>query len=244
MKITSLGMIGSILWLAGGSSAVAEKPLAPLAAPQQQQEGKAFVSLTEEQRKEFSAHVNEASRLLRMKRIPASLDELSKAEEIFAGAPETHNLRGSCHVEARDFGRAMEAFHKADALAPGNMNISFNIAEVHFVEHRWEEAMKAFGALQPKLAGGDGTFAALVDLKLLVCHCKLGALGDATALAAKRADDAATPFQWYAKAVIEFENRNRAAAAGFLEDVKMVHPGQSVNAPFMDTLIESRYVKN
>lgn len=210
MKITSLGMIGSILWLAGGSSAVAEKPLAPLAAPQQQQEGKAFVSLTEEQRKEFSAHVNEASRLLRMKRIPASLDELSKA----------------------------------DALAPGNMNISFNIAEVHFVEHRWEEAMKAFGALQPKLAGGDGTFAALVDLKLLVCHCKLGALGDATALAAKRADDAATPFQWYAKAVIEFENRNRAAAAGFLEDVKMVHPGQSVNAPFMDTLIESRYVKN
>jgi tetratricopeptide (TPR) repeat protein len=243
MKITSLGLIGSILWLAGVSPAVAEKARFPLDVPQQEQERKTFLSLTEEQRKEFSVHVSEASRLLLMKRIPASLDELSKAEAIFAGAPETHNLRGSCHVEVRDFGSAMEAFKKADGLIPGNMNISFNIAEVHFVEHRWEEAKKAFGALQPKLAGGDGTFAALVDLKLLVCHCKLRALDDAAALAAKRADDAATPFQWYAKAVIEFENRNRAVAAGFLQDVKTVHP-EGVNAPFMDTLIESRYVKN
>lgn len=244
MKITSLGMIGSILWLAGISSAVAEKPPAPLASPQQEQERKAFLSLAEEQRKEFSAHVSEASRLFQLKRIPSTLDELAKAEAIFASAPETHNLRGSCHVEERDFAKAMEAFKKADALMPGNTHVSFNIAEVHFVEHRWEEAKNAFGALQPKLAWRDDTLAALVDLKLLVCHCKLGALGDAAALASKRADDAATPFQWYAKAVIEFENRNRMAAAGFLEDVKAVHPGQAVNAPFMDTLVESRYVEN
>jgi len=237
-------MIGSILYMAGVSSAMAQNAKAPMAPPQQEQDGKALAGLTEEQRKEFSAHVNEASRLFRIKRIPATLDELAKAEAIFAGAPETHNLRGSCHVEERDFAKAMEAFKKADSLMPGNTHISFNIAEVLFVEHRWEEAVKAFGALQPKLADGGGTLAALVDLKLLVCHCKLGALGDAAALAAKRADDAATPFQWYAKAVIEFENRNRAAAAGFLQDVKGVHPDRGVNAPFIDTLIESQYVKN
>ncbi len=240
-------MIGAAVWLLGFSAAVAEVP--KVAAPQARQEQgvagqKAFHDLAEEHRKEFAGHVSEASRLFREKQIPASLDELAKAEAIFAGSPETHNLRGSCHVESRDFAKAMEAFGKADSLAPGNTHISFNIAEVHFVEHRWEEAKKAFGELRPKLAGGDGTFAALVDLKLLVCHCKLGALADAEALAAARAGNAATPFQWYAKAVIEFENRNRAAAAGFLQDVKSVHPDRSVNAPFMDTLVESRYVKN
>src|SRR5690606_10283412 len=123
-------------------------------------------------------------------------------------------------------------------------HVSFNIAEIHFVEHRWDEAAEAFGALQPKLVGGDKTLAALVDLKLLVCHCKLGALGEAGILAAKRAEDADTPFSWYAKAVIEFEKRNRAAATGFLEDVKTVHPGRADNAPFLDTLKESEYVKN
>ncbi len=241
-------MIGSAVWLLGISAASADVPGAAAAPPQQEQRvvvvGNLPQELTEQQRNDFSAHVSEASRLFQLKCIPASLEELAKAEAIFAGAPETHNLRGSCHVEARDFGKAMEAFKKADALMPGNTHISFNIAEIHFVEHRWEEAMKVFGQLQPKLAGGDGGLAALVDLKLLVCHCKLGALADAGALAAKRADDAATPFQWYAKAVIEFENRNPAAAAVFLEDVKKVHPDRSVNAPFIDTLIESRYVKN
>jgi len=231
MKISSLAVVGSVVWTLGIAGAVAEN------APRQ-------AAAAEQQRDQFSLHLTEASRLFQMKRIPDSLKELEKADAIFGDSPEVHNLRGSCHVESRDFAKALEEFQKADALLPGNTGVSFNIAEVHFVEHRWEEAVKAFGALQPKVAAGDATLAALVDLKLLVCHCKLGALEDAGALAAKRAGDPATPFSWYAKAVMEFENRNRAAAAGFLVDVKAFHPDLRVNAPFRDTLVEARYVKN
>jgi tetratricopeptide (TPR) repeat protein len=247
MKKASICMISLTVGLLGFSEAVAEVPEVTQEQPhevKQLEVQDAPRQLSEEQRRGFAVHVSEASRLFQLKRIPASLEELGKAEAIFGDSQDTHNLRGSCYVEMRDFAKAMEAFKKADALAPGNLHVSFNIAEVYFVEHRWDKAAEVLGTLQPKVADGDRTLAALVDLKLLVCHYKLGALGEAGVLATKRADDTATPYQWYAKAVIEFENKNRAAAAGFLEDVKTIHPGRSVNAPFMDALVESGYVKN
>lgn len=223
-------MIGSAVWVVGIAAARAEAP--PLG------------NLPAAEQKSYAIEMENAQQEHKARQYDHALEHLAKAEAIFADAADLHNLRGACLVEKRQFAGALESFRKADALMPGNPSVSFNMAEIHFVEHRWDEAAKAFGDLQPKLIGGDETLAALVDLKLLVCHCKLGALEEAEALAEKHAKQPATPFPWYAKAVIEFENKNRAAAAGFLVDVKEVHPDPKVNALFRDALIESHYVKN
>jgi predicted Zn-dependent protease len=234
--------------------APAEAPKAPAEAaeeapkPELSANQKAFLNLPEENRKNFAKHLNEASRLFQAKRIFETLDELHKAEKIFADAPEIYNLRGSCYVEFRAFDKSIDEFNKALALSPGNPSVEFNIAEVLFVTARtngkWKEAHDAFEVLSKKIPSDNLVLGRLVEFKLLLCKEKLGLKEEVAALADKYdyLDD--SPYHYFAKAAVAYEKGDLLKAEEWLAMSGRIFQSPEILAPWQDTLVEFGYIKS
>lgn len=225
-------------------TAAKEEAPKPQLTPNQQ----AFLNLPEEQRKDFAKHLTEASRFFQAKRIFETLDEVHKAEKIFADAPELYNLRGSCYVEFRAFDKAMADFKKAESLSPGNPSVEFNIAEVLFVtaekEGKWQEAHDAFEALQKKLPPENITLGRLVEFKLLLCKEKLGRKEEVAALAEKYDYLDESPYYYFANAAIAYQKGDLLKAEEWLAMSARIFRNPDILAPWQDTLVEFGYIKS
>lgn len=224
-------------------STPAEKPAAPeeqALAPNQQ----AFLNLPEERRKEFIKHLGEANRIFQQKRIFETLDELDKAAKIFADSPEIHNLRGSCYVEMRAFDKALAEFNKAAALSKDNPSIDFNIGEVFFVTKEWQKALDMFEKVLKLLPQDNIALGRLVEFKILLCKKKLGRNDEVTILAEKYdfLDD--SPFYYYAKAALAYEDNNLIKAEEWLATAGRIFQDPNILAPWQDTLVEFGYIKS
>ena len=221
----------------------ADKPAAPeeqALAPNQQ----AFLNLPEERRKEFIKHLGEANRIFQQKRIFETLDELDKAAKIFADSPEIHNLRGSCYVEMRAFDKALAEFNKAAALSKDNPSIEFNIGEVFFVTKEWQKALDMFEKVMKLLPEDNVALGRLVEFKILLCKKKLGRGDEVTILAEKYdfLDD--SPFYYYAKAALAYEDNNLIKAEEWLATAGRIFQDPNILAPWQDTLVEFGYIKS
>lgn len=216
----------------------------PAPKPELTENQKAFLNLPEEKRQEFIKHLGEASRLFQSKRVFECLDELQKAEKVFADTPEIYNLRGSCYVEFRDFDKAMEDFRKALELSPDNPSVEFNIAEVLFVTKKWQEAHDAFEALFRKLPENNLSLGRLVEFKILLCKIKLGKEVDVITLSNKYdyLDD--SPFYYFAQAAVEYEKENLLKAEEWLARAGRIFQDPNILAPWQDTLVEFGYIKS
>jgi len=222
----------------------------PTEAPKQElsPNQQAFLNLPEEQRKDFAKHLNEASRLFQSKRIFECLDELYKAEKVFADAPEIYNLRGSCFVEFRAFDKSTIEFQKALALSPGNPSVEFNMAEVLFVTARqtnkWQEASDAFEALSKKISTENIVLGRLVEFKLLLCKVKLGKKDEVAKLAEKYDYLDESPYYYFAQAAIAYEKGDLLKAEEWLAMSGRIFQSPEVLAPWQDTLVEFGYIKS
>jgi tetratricopeptide (TPR) repeat protein len=113
---------------------------------------------------------NEIGRLLAEDGKPAeALPWITAAIRLEPGEPVYHYHLGKLLAEARDdliatgnFTRAkldesmLEAFRRAAELAPGNMAFGYRAAEAYYdlETPRWDEALKAWGALEEKAKPG------------------------------------------------------------------------------------------
>jgi tetratricopeptide (TPR) repeat protein len=204
----------------------------------------AFLNLPGERRTEFAKHINEATRLFNEKRIFETLAELDKAEAIFKDSPEIGNLRGSCHVEFRAFDKAMDDFKAADALAPNNPSVSFNMAEVLFVTHKWKECLDRFNAVLTSIPQDQLAMRRLVEFKILLCTIKIGSKETAEKLSNKYdfLDD--SPYYYYSKAALEYQAGNEIKAEEWLAMASRVFTQPEILSPWQDTLIEFGYIKS
>ncbi len=205
---------------------------------------KAFLNLPEESRKDFIKHVSEASRLFQQKRIFETLEELDKAEKIFADSPEIMNLRGSCFVEMRAFDKALDQFKKASALSKDNSSIGFNIAEVYFVTKEWQKSLDLFEEILKEIPTTNVALSRLVEFKILLCKKKLGRKDEAVILAEKYdfLDD--SPYYYYAKAALAYDDDNLIKAEEWLAIAGRIFQDPNVLAPWQDTLVEFGYIKS
>jgi tetratricopeptide (TPR) repeat protein len=204
----------------------------------------AFLNLPEERRKEFAEHMQEAMRLFQQKRIFETLEEVNKAEKIFDQSPEILNLRGSCYVEMRAFDKALEAYHKAAELSPGNPSIEFNIAEVHFVTKEWRKSHDRFTEILKQIPPENTALSRLVEFKILLCKKKLGQKEEAQIMAEKYdfLDD--SPFHYYAKAALAYDDGDLVKAEEWLAISARIFRDPNVLAPWQDTLVEFGYIKS
>lgn len=204
----------------------------------------AFLNLPEESRKEFIKHFSEANRIFQQKRIFESLDELEKAAAIFRDSPEIHNLRGSCYVEMRAFDKALVEFDKAASLSKENPSIDFNVGEVYFVTKEWQKALDTFEKVLKVLPPTNIALARLVEFKILLCKKKLGKTDEVTVLSEKYdfLDD--SPFYYYAKAALAYDDKNLVKAEEWLAMASRIFRDPNVIAPWQDTLVEFGYIKS
>ena len=204
----------------------------------------AFLNLPEESRKEFIKHFQEANRIFQQKRIFETLDELEKAAAIFKDSPEIHNLRGSCFVEMRSFDKALAEFEKAAALSKDNPSIDFNVGEVYFVTKQWQKAVDVFEKVMKLLPPTNISLGRLVEFKILLCKKKLGQDAEVAALSEKYdfLDD--SPYYYYAKAALAYEDKDLVKAEEWLAMASRIFRDPNVLAPWQDTLVEYGYIKS
>jgi len=204
----------------------------------------AFLNLPQETRKDFFKHISEANRFFQQKRIFETLEEVDKAAAIFPDSAEVCNLRGSCYVEIRSFDKALVDFLKAANLSKPNPSIYFNIGEVYFVTRQWQQANDMFEKTLKILPPSNIALGRLLEFKILLCKKKLGKLDEVTILAEKYdfLDD--SPFYYYAKAALAYDNKNLAKAEEWLATAGRIFQDPNVLAPWQDTLIEYGYIKS
>ena len=170
------------------------------------------------------------------KDIPAALAELDEALEIDPESATLFNLRGSCHVELRDFESALADFRKAAGRSPRNPSIRFNIAEVLFVTKRWEESLAGFEEIRNELT--DPTLAALVDFKILLCNEALGHSEEFQAGMIARQHDEEGPSRYFTRAAGAYHANVPDEARKQLTAAKRHFPDPATLAPWLDTLVE------
>ncbi len=204
----------------------------------------AFLNLPEESRKEFMKHLSEATRLFQQKRIFETLDELDKAEKVFADSPEIYNLRGSCFVEMRSFAKALAQFEKSKSYTKDNPSIDFNIAEVYFVTKEWKKALDLFEGIMKILPPENLALGRLVEFKMLLSMKKLKMDAEATILAGKYdfLDD--SPFYYYAQAAAAYDKKDLIKAEEWLAIAGRIFQDPNVLSPWQDTLVEYGYIKS
>jgi tetratricopeptide (TPR) repeat protein len=217
-----------------------EAPPAPELLPSQQE----FLNLPEEQRVEFAKHFSEASRFFQQKRIFECLDAISEAEKIFKNSAELLNLRGSCYVEMRAFDKAMTSFKDALKITPKNTSIRFNVGEVKFVTKQWQEAHDAFQDILADIPENNVALGRLVEFKILLCKIKLGQKEEAIILAEKYDFQDDSPYYYYAKASLAYEEEKLLEAEEWLGRANRIFRDPNIIAPWQDTLVEYGYIKS
>ena len=205
---------------------------------------RAFLNLPEDSRKEFARHFGEAAKYFQQKRVFETLEALYEAEKIFDQSAELLNLRGSCYVEMRAFDKASAAFEEALKINPSNASIRFNVAEVLFVTKQWQEALDTFTEILSQIPEGNTSLSRLVEFKILLCKMKLGMDEDVIILAEKYDFQDDSPYHYYAKAALAYENGELLEAEEWLARANRIFADPNIIAPWQDTLVEFGYIKS
>ena len=203
-----------------------------------------FENLSPEDRQRYGELLMRATTLFNQKRIFEALNAANEAEAIFENNPAIMNLKGACHVEFRSFEKARGFFNKALVLSPGNVSVLFNLAEMDFVTHMWQDCHDNMAALIPLLDPKAVAMRRLVEFKLMLALIKLDRVAEARELSKKHdfLDD--TPFYYYAQAAIEYHDDNPSQAEQWLGSARRVFRKPETLAPWQDTLIEYGYIKS
>ncbi|WP_367872153.1 tetratricopeptide repeat protein [Luteolibacter sp. Populi] len=207
----------------------------------------AFSNLPEAKRKEYGEKLNETRRLFNDKRIFEAVNKANETSAIFPDDPELLSLIGACQVEFRNFDKAMEAFKKADSLAPNDPQTLFNVAELNFVTKNWPEAeinlAKVIAFSPPGHDQPAFQLNRLTEFKLLLVKLKLNKAAEAASIAQKYdyLDD--SPFPYYAKAAVLFSEGKDIEAEGQMARAARIFQDPNIVAPWQDTMIEFGYVK-
>ena len=205
---------------------------------------RAFLNLAEEDRKEFAKHFGEAARYFQQKRIFETLESIREAEKIFDQSAELLNLKGSCYVEIRAFDKATLAFDEALKLSPKNTSIRFNVAEVLFVTKQWPKALDNFSEILAEIPSTNTALSRLVEFKMLLCMKKLGMKDDVLILAEKYDYQDDSPYYYYAKAALAYDDGNLLEAEEWLARASRIFQDPNIIAPWQDTLVEFGYIKS
>lgn len=191
---------------------------------------------------EFSKRLESARKSFDTHDISSALAELEMAADLYETHPDVLNLRGSCHMELRDFEKALSDFSQALKKMPESPAIHFNIGEVHFVSKRWDDAIQSFNQAKDSLAPESDALLQLIDFKLMLCEAGRGNRVEFEARFDANSQVQRTLLSEYIKVVKAFQAEDDAAVGAGFKTISEMFPIAEVRAPWNDTLTEFGYV--
>ena len=203
-----------------------------------------FLNLPEKQRQEYSQILVKVQNLFNQKRIFDALEMIDALDKIFPNHPAALNIKGACYVEIRAFEKANAIFNQVLKISPNNTNVQFNLAEVDFVTKSWPSAHSRFTKLIPLLPAQNKAMIRLCEFKLLLCQLKTDRVKEAIALKDKYDVWDDSPFFYYSRAAILYNEDDKQAAEKMLRNVRFVWRNDSALAAWQDTLIEFGYIRS
>ncbi len=203
-----------------------------------------FMNLPKAQRDEYSQKLVKVQNLFNQKRIFDALEKIDELDKIFPNHPAALNIKGACYVEIRSFKKANAIFEEILKISPDNTNVQFNLAEVDFVTKNWSSAHDRFTRLIPLLPPNNKAMIRLCEFKLLLCQLKTDRVRDAVALKDKYDAWDDSPFFYYARAAILYNEGDKLGAEKMLRNARFVWRDDAALSPWQDTLIEFGYIRS
>jgi len=216
-----------------------EKPVETIAEINQK-----FTNLPKKTREEFSRKLLKTQNLFNQKRIFDALEQIDELDKIFPNHPAALNIKGACYVEIRAFKKANAIFSEILRMSPDNTNVLFNLAEVDFVTKKWASAEERFSKLIPLLPKQNKPMIRLCEFKLLLCKLKLDKKDEAKALMEKYDAWDDSPFYYFSRAAIDYNQGNKAEAEKQLRNARFVWRNNAALSAWQDTLIEFGYIRS
>ena len=108
--------------------------------------------------------LSQASRFLEQKQLDAALDKVNSALKIAPKNAEAYGLRGGIYAEKKLWDQAEKDFQTALQIDGKNVQMKFNVAEIEFMQKKYDAARPSFVALGQDSAMGD-----LATYKVFLC---------------------------------------------------------------------------
>jgi tetratricopeptide (TPR) repeat protein len=203
--------------------------------------------LSLDQRKVMMAGMGEVSNYLRGVRLQESLEKLNDLEAAVGDNHYIENLRGAVYTKMRNFKAARPHFTKALELAKGmepeSFHPRFNLAELDFVEKKWDDARASFQKLLKDPGKPGNASDPLIRFKIMICDLQQKKAADAEVLMSTFDQyDADSPAYYYGQAVKLFVKNDKDGANDWLESAKRIYP-KDINEVFNDSLVEMGWLE-
>lgn len=214
--------------------------------------------LTEEQTKTVSTNLKNAGDYLRGVRWQEALEKLNDVEKITGEMHLVENMRGAVFTRMRDFKQARSHFEKAVSLtksiAKERFHPRFNLAEIDFVEKKWEPARTSFESLLADVNPDDKSSGKLMRFKMYICVLQqmAEAKDEATKKKAEASAnvlmqafdqyDAEAPAFYFANAARFFAEGKKEEANEWLESASKIYP-KDVTETYNDSFIEMGWLE-
>lgn len=203
--------------------------------------------LTPEQRKTMMAGMGEVSNYLRGVRLQESLEKLNELETAVGDNHYIENLRGAVYTKMRNFKAARPHFEKALDFAKGmekeSFHPRFNLAELNFVEKKWDDARTSFQNLLKDPGKPGNASDPLIKFKIMICDLQQKKMADADVqMATFDQYDADSPAYYYGQAIKLFAKDDKEGANEWLESAKRIYP-KEINEVFNDSLVEMGWLE-
>lgn len=175
-------------------------------------------------------------------RLQEALEKLNEAEKLTGDFHLVSNLRGAVFTKMRDFKSARTEFEKAIVLTKNlpreSFHPKFNLAEINFVEKKWDDARKQFTELLNDANLPDASTGRLIKYKLLICDLQQKKTAAATA-ALDQFDqyDNDSPAFYFAQAAAAFAAEKKDDAEEWLSSAAKIYP-KELNDVYQDSLVE------
>jgi len=202
-----------------------------------------FSNLPKEAREDFAKKLIKTQNLFNQKRIFDALEKINALDKIFPNHPAALNIKGACYMEIRAFKKANAIFSEILRMSPKNTNVLFNLAEVDFVTKNWTSAEERFSQIIPLLPEKNKAMIRLCEFKLLLCKLKLDKKDEAKALMEKHDAWDDSPFYYFSRAAIAYDQDDKTSAEKLLRNARYVWRNDAALAAWQDTLIEFGYIR-
>jgi len=179
----------------------------------------------------------------------AALKTLDEADAAFPNYSETYNLKGGIYTQMRDFPKARELFTKALELNADSYPVRFNLAEIEFLEKKYDDSRKAFESLRKtieadKVVSRDAVsnLLSLIDYKVFLTYLLQDNMAEAERIQKNFSFADNTPNYYFGNAAMAFKKNDTADGQSWLSSADRIYPPQ-LNRLYADSFFEIGWIQ-